>query len=225
MKELPVNERPYEKCRLLGVESLSNAELLAILLRSGTREVNSLELAMRVIKAFEDQGGLTGLQASTQSQLMQIPGIGQVKAAQILACLELGKRIHNVMPALKPLLQSAEAIAEYYQGRFQHCGQEEVHLLFLDNKNRLIQEKLLTKGTVNASLISPRELFIEALKYCAVHVVMVHNHPSGDPAPSQEDILMTSKVKQAGELLDIPLLDHIIMGNPGYVSLHSLGYL
>lgn len=225
MKELPQMERPYEKCLQNGVGSLSNAELLAIILRNGTREVNSLELAMRVLKTFEEQGGLAGLQYSTQASLMQIPGIGQVKSAQIQACIELGKRIQRAEILEQPVFLSADGIAEYYQVQYRNLKQEEVHLLFLDNKNRLIQEMLLTKGTVNASLISPRELFLEALRHCAVHVVMIHNHPSGDPSPSNDDILITEKVKKAGELLDIPLIDHIIMGNPGYLSMHSLGYL
>lgn len=103
--------------------------------------------------------------------------------------------------------------------------QEEMHLIFLDTKNRRIQDVLLTKGTVNASLVSPRELFIEALRYCAVHVVMIHNHPSGDPAPSAEDIAITKKVKEAGELLDILLLDHIIIGGNRYFSMKAAGYL
>lgn len=225
IKDMPREERPYEKGRSLGVQALSNGELLAILLRNGSKEASSLQLAMKVLNFFEKEGGLWGLQHATQASLMQISGIGEVKSLQILACVELGKRLQRSRSAEQPIFQCASAIAEYYRNSFADCGQEEVHLLFLDNKNRLIQEKLLTRGTVNASLISPRELYIEALRHCAVHVVMIHNHPSGDPSPSEEDIRITGKVKEAGELLDVRLLDHIIIGNPGYVSLHSLGYI
>lgn len=225
IKGLPVSERPYEKCLERGASSLSDAELLAVILKSGTRKYNSVEVAREILKLCGDNGRIGNLRRLTLTQLMQIDGIGQVKAIQIHCLAELCSRMSQHVHYDRALLNSPERIAAYYMEPFSQLKQEEMHLVFLDTKNRWIQEVLLTKGTVNASLVSTRELFIEALRYCAVHVVMIHNHPSGDPTPSAEDIAVTKKVKEAGELLDILLLDHIIIGDNRYYSMKAAGCL
>ncbi|MDY2627752.1 MAG: DNA repair protein RadC [Lachnospiraceae bacterium] len=225
IKGLPVSERPYEKCMQRGASSLSDAELLAVILKSGTRRYNSVEVARKILMLCGEEGRLGNLRGLTSAQLMQIEGIGQVKAIQIQCLAELCSRMSEYAVRDRALLNSPEKIAQYYMEPFSRLEQEEMHLVFLDTKNHWIQEVLLTKGTVNASLVSTRELFIEALRNCAVHVVMIHNHPSGDPSPSAEDIAVTRKVKEAGELLDILLLDHIIIGNNRYFSMKAAGYL
>ncbi len=225
MKELPVSERPYEKCMKRGASALSDAELLAVILKSGSRSRNSVEMAREILLLCGAEGKLENLRQLTSAQLMKIDGIGQVKAIQIQCLAELCSRMWEQIPGDRILLNSPDKIAGYYMESMSRLEQEEMHLIFLDTKNRRIQDVLLTKGTVNASLVSPRELFIEALRYCAVHVVMIHNHPSGDPAPSAEDIAITKKVKEAGELLDILLLDHIIIGGNRYFSMKAAGYL
>lgn len=225
IKALPVSERPYEKCLEKGAVSLSDAELLAVILKSGTRKRNSVEVAREILMLCGDDGRIGKLRELTLVQLMQIDGIGQVKAIQLQCLAELCSRMSEYVHCDRALLNSPDRIAEYYMDSFSQLKQEEMHLVFLDTKNRWIKEVLLSKGTVNASLVSTRELFIEALRYCAVHVVMIHNHPSGDPAPSAEDIAVTKKVKEAGELLDILLLDHIIIGDNRYFSMRAAGYL
>ena len=225
IKDLPASERPYEKCMERGASSLSDAELLAVILKSGTRKRNSVGVAREILRLCGDDGRIADLRSLTSAQLMRIEGIGQIKAIQIQCLAELCSRMTACTYSRKVLLNSPERIAEYYMDAFSRLKQEEMHLVFLDTKNHRIQEILLTKGTVNASLVSTRELFMEALRYCAVHVVMIHNHPSGDPTPSAEDIAVTKKVKEAGELMDILLLDHIIIGDNRYFSMKASGYL
>lgn len=225
IKELPVSERPYEKCMEKGSAFLSNAELLAVILKSGTTKRNSVEIAREVLKLCGEEGKLQNLKFLTATQLMQIEGIGKVKAIQIQCISELCSRMAAVWDQEERLLFNTPArIASYYMESMNGLQQEEMHLIFLDTKNRRIKELLLTKGTVNASLISTRDVFLEALRYCAVHMVMIHNHPSGDPTPSTEDIAVTKKVREAGELMDIELLDHVIIGKGRYCSLRSDGY-
>ncbi|MDO5410227.1 MAG: DNA repair protein RadC [Lachnospiraceae bacterium] len=225
MKDFPVSERPYEKCMDKGAASLSDAELLAVILKNGTRTRTSVEVAREILMLCGDDGHIGNLKKLTAAQLMQIDGIGKVKAVQLQCLAELCSRMSGDVYKERQLFNSPERIAAYYMRSLGGLEQEEMHLVFLDTKNRRIQEVLLTRGTVNASLLSTRELFLEALRHCAVHVVMVHNHPSGDPAPSAEDIAVTKKVKEAGELLDILLLDHIIIGADRYFSMKSAGYL
>ena len=224
MKGLPVSERPYEKCMEKGASALSDAELLAVMIKCGTKHRTSVEVAREVLMLCGEPGGLGNLRQLTIAQLMKIEGIGRIKAIQLQCLAELCSRMSVRVYMEKPLLNTPEKIAEYYMEPLSKLEQEEMHLVFLDTKNRRIQDVLLTRGTVNASLVSTRELFIEALRYCAVHVVMLHNHPSGDPSPSPEDIAVTKKVKEAGELLDIRLLDHIIIGDNRYFSMRAAGY-
>ena len=218
MKELSENERPYEKCLRYGATHLSNAELLAVLLRTGTKGLNSLELAQQILQSPSGEDGLLNIHHLTLQKLKSIKGIGTVKAIQILCLSELAKRLAKTSAKEGLIFSLPSTIAEYYMEEMRHQKQEQMKLLMLNTKTKLIGESDISKGTVNASLISPRELFIEALNCGAVSIVLLHNHPSGDPTPSESDILLTKRVKEAGDLIGITLLDHIIIGNNCYVS-------
>lgn len=221
IKDMVAEQRPYEKCEQRGVESLTDIELLAVLLRSGTRDMNSLEVAKRVLYPDGMKGGLISLHGLSVAQLRRIPGIGRVKALQIICIVELSRRLSKSSAAKGPDFSSPAKIAEYYMEDMRHYKQEHMKLLMLNTKSRLLGETEISKGTVNASLISPRELFIEALEKNAVGIILLHNHPSGDPTPSREDILLTKRIKEAGNLIGIELLDHIIIGNHCYTSLYG----
>lgn len=221
MKDMLAEERPYEKCERFGAGSLTDIELLAVLLRTGTKGENSLELARRLL--YPDSGipqkCETHLQDWTKDDLLKIHGIGRVKAIQVLCLCELSKRLSQMNAREELDFSKPGTIAEYYMEDMRHRKQEYMKLLMLNSKSRLIGETEISKGTINMSVVSPRELFIEALQKNAVYIILLHNHPSGDPSPSKDDILVTRRVKEAGELLGIELLDHIIIGDNCYVSL------
>lgn len=225
MKELPLSERPYEKCMHSGPESLSDAELLAVIIRTGGRGETSLELAKRILSECQPQGILSLLHL-TLPELTKIKGIGKVKGIELLCIGELSRRIWKtlVMDQAKAFTEP-KVISGFYMEDMRHMEQEELHLMMLNTKNALIRDSLIFRGTVNMSVASPRELFIEALRCQAVSVVLVHNHPSGDPSPSSEDRKLTARVKEAGTLLGIRLLDHIIIGDQSYFSFKERGIL
>lgn len=225
MKHLPPQMQPYEKCIAYGPGFLTDAELIACILRSGTKEYTSVALAEQLLKLRKGKEGLSGLCSLSYEELTEVPGIGRVKALQIQAVFELAKRMSRTEASKSLNFSNPESIANYYMEDFRHREQENLLLLLLDNKSSLLGEKLLFTGTVNASIVSPREIYLEALKYHAVSIILLHNHPSGDPTPSDADRRMTRKIKEAGEILDILLLDHIILGNRKYVSFHENGYL
>ncbi len=217
MKDIPNAERPYEKCLKQGAEALSDAELLAVLLRTGTKGENVLALAKRLL--YEDGGaGLLGIHQFSFQSLMKLKGIGKVKAVQILCLSELAKRLSQASVEPRLRFSSSQSVAEYYMEDLRHRNQEVMKLLLLNSKAELIDETNISKGTVNASLVTPRELFVEALKKEAVSMILLHNHPSGDPTPSRDDILTTKRISECGLLIGIELLDHIIIGNNCYVS-------
>ena len=220
IKNMPESERPYEKCQKYGVKSLSDAELLAVIIKSGTKNKRSIDLAMQVLGA-DDQDGLAGMCRLTFQDLTKIKGVGTVKALQILCTIELSRRIAKASLGDRYVFDSAEAIAAYYMEDLRHLKQEHLILLMLDTKNHLIADSMITKGTVNAAMISPREIFIEAMKHEAVNIILVHNHPSGHPVPSQADIEITKNIASVGKLLGIHLLDHIIIGNRCYETLSN----
>lgn len=217
MKDIPNAERPYEKFLKQGAEALSDAELLAVLLRTGTKGENVLALAKRLL--YEDGGaGLLGIHQFSFQSLMKLKGIGKVKAVQILCLSELAKRLSKASVEPRLRFSSSQSVAEYYMEDLRHRNQEVMKLLLLNSKAELIDETNISKGTVNASLVTPRELFVEALKKEAVSMILLHNHPSGDPTPSRDDILTTKRISECGLLIGIELLDHIIIGNNCYVS-------
>lgn len=221
MRDLPARTRPYERCLESGPEVLSDLELLAVLLRSGTQGCSALELARKVLKLCPYEEGLGGLSRLTLPDLQQLPGIGPVKAVQICCAGELAKRIARKQHVRRPQFRDAFSIAEYYMENLRHCEQEHVFGMMLDTRNRLLGEEEISRGTVNQSLFSPRELFLKALSYHAVHVILIHNHPSGEAEPSREDLEITKKTFEAGELIGITLLDHIIVGDQCYTSLRN----
>lgn len=216
-------DRPYEKCLAAGPSVLSDSELLAVIIRTGTRGMSAVDLAQQILSLSKNQNGLAGICHLTRQELTKLPGIGEVKAIQILCIAELSKRIATYQAKERIRFQDPATIAGYYMEQLRHAEQEQMICMMLDTKNQLIGEELLTIGTVNSSIISPREIFLSALSYHAVHIILVHNHPSGDPSPSQADFDFTKRINYAGELLDIQLLDHIIIGDQKYVSLKEMG--
>ena len=222
MKEIPAIERPYEKCERRGAESLSDAELLAVLLRTGTRGENALVLAERILY-HAGETGLLSIHQFSRERLKRIRGIGKV--IQISCISELAKRLAKESAHELLSFKDPDSIAQYYMEDLRHDRQERMKLLMLNSRSKLMGETDISKGTVNASLITPRELFIEALQKNAVSIIIMHNHPSGDPAPSTEDMLLTKRIMKAGELIGIELLDHIIIGNNCYISFRKEGML
>ena len=225
MKHLPPQMQPYEKCVAYGPEVLTDAELIACILRSGTKEYTSVALAEYLLKLRKGKEGLQGLCSVSYEELTSVSGIGRVKAIQIQCIFELAKRMSKSEAAKLLKFDEPESIANYYMEDFRYKEQEHLLLLLLDNKSNLLGEKLLFTGTVNASIVSPREIYLEALRYHAVGIILLHNHPSGDPTPSDADRRVTRKIKDAGNLLDVPLLDHIVLGDKRYVSFREEGYL
>lgn len=225
MKGIMEEERPYEKCMRFGASNLTDIELLAVLLRTGTRGENSLELSKKLLHPAFSQEGILTLHHWTLEQLMQVKGIGKVKAVQILCLSELAKRLSKANAQAGLNFSTPSTIAQYYMEDMRHGMQESMKLLLLDTKTRLIGETNISKGTINSTLVSPRELFVEALKKNAVSIILIHNHPSGDPQPSEADVLITRRVFEAGLLIGIELLDHIIIGNNCYISMREKGLL
>ncbi|MGN0158032.1 MAG: DNA repair protein RadC [Brotaphodocola sp.] len=226
MKDLPNDDRPYERCLREGPEVLSDAELLAVILRTGSREDNSLELASKVLALNYPKEGILGLLHLSLPEFMSVKGIGKVKGIQLLCIGELSRRIWKRRTLEQPLVfTDPKAVAEFYQEDMRHLMQEQFHVMMFNSKQILIRELLLSKGTVNASLASPREIMIEALRYQAVSLILVHNHPSGDPEPSSEDVQITMQAAAAGNLIGITVLDHIIIGDNSFVSLKERGFL
>lgn len=227
IKDIPESERPYEKCMRDGESALSDSELLAVILRSGTRGQNSLSLANEILNHMEQSSypGLLGLLHSSLSDLKKIHGIGTVKAVQLKCIGELSKRI--ACAAARPALcfHNPDSIAAYYMEQLRHQEQEVMICMMLDNQNHLLNDIVLSKGTVNATLITPREVYLEALRYHAVSLILIHNHPGGNPAPSQCDRQVTERIFKAGEMLGISLLDHIIIGDHRYISFREQGIL
>ncbi|MBQ1688901.1 MAG: DNA repair protein RadC [Lachnospiraceae bacterium] len=213
LKELPKSERPYEKLELYGAKTLSDAELLAIIIKSGAKGERSVELASRVLNHHSQKSGLVGLNYLTMEELMQIKGIGRVKAIQLLCIAELTKRMAKQKVPEQVTFSNPESIASYYMQDMRCLEYEQAILLLLDSKCHKIKDFIVSQGTVNASIVEPREILVRALQYKAVHMILLHNHPSGDVTPSKEDIILTEKLYQAGELVGVTLLDHIIIGN------------
>ncbi len=217
MKQIPERERPYEKCEREGAAALSDTELLAVLLRSGTKGENALTLSQRILSGSEGIG-ILGLHQFRLNRLRKIRGIGRVKSIQLSCIAELAKRLSKASYSEGVSFDKPASIAEYYMEEMRHKRQEVMKLLMLNSKSRLVGETDISKGTVNASVVTPRELFIEALEKNAVFIILLHNHPSGEVTPSREDLLVTERIKKAGALIGIDLLDHIIIGNNRYLS-------
>lgn len=223
MMLLPADDRPREKLIEHGPDILSNSELLAILIRTGTTERSALDIA----RELTDNGGLYSniAQARSVADLSKIKGLGPAKAATILAAVELGRRVAGADPQKKVKLSSPEACVSYLMPRMRYEQQEKFLVLLLDSKNQLLKCQQVSEGTLNASVVHPREVFAPAMLHRAACVLAAHNHPSGDPAPSIEDRKLTQVLKATGTVMGIPLLDHIIIGDGRYFSFRENGYL
>ena len=224
MKQLPEDEKPYEKTLQYGPTSLTDAELLAVILRTGSKGTSALELSKSVLNEAAAPKGLLGLHQLTVNDLMNIHGIGKVKAVQLKCIAELSRRISRAGISESISFHDPAAVAEYYMETLRHEEQEVLVLTMLNSKGKLIRDTVISRGTVNASLISPREIFIEAIRQQAVSILLLHNHPSGVPDPSRDDVLLTERVKRAGAMLGIELLDHIIIGDRQAVSMREQGF-
>ena len=210
---------PYEKYMKYGSQSLTESELLAIILRTGTRDKNAVELAEEILAlAKTPRTGLLGLYDIPLERLQEVKGVGLVKAIKVKCITELAVRINSACAKEGLRVNNPATIAEYFMEQLRHKRKECVIIACLDAKGQIIHEELLSSGSVNMSLISPREVFLEALRHEAVNIILVHNHPSGDPTPSSCDIEITRRVKSMGELLDVHLLDHVIIGDNCYTS-------
>ena len=219
------DELPYDKFMRLGPEYLSDAELLAIMLRTGTRNKTPIELGRDILKLAGDDMGLLGLYHFNIKALMQIPGIGEVKAVQLLCIAEIAKRTSNMQARPDLTFDKPETVAAYYMERMRHKDTEQLLLVLLDAKRHILNESVLSTGTFNATLISPRDICVRAMRNEASYIVILHNHPSGDPTPSRQDVLVTQKIKEVSDLVEIPLLDHIIIGDKRYTSFIQKGLL
>lgn len=224
VKDLPISERPYEKCEKFGPEALSDAELLAAIIRSGTATEKAVDVGINLLKLSPGEN-LTGLCHLTSAQMQTVSGIGKIKAVQIRCALELAKRLTQSMQEEKTYFHTPDSIAKYYMQELRNLETEHVLLLNLGAKNQLCNKIVLSSGTVNASFCMPRDIFLAALKHHAVKIVLLHNHPSGDPTPSKGDIDNTKQIAEIGDFLGIPLIDHIIIGDNTYVSLREAGFL
>lgn len=212
------NPGPYEIVMDKGAEALTDAQLLAAVLRTGTSGMNATELSGRILDSCKVKKGLPGLFGLTIQELVRIKGVGRVKAVQICCVRELGRRIAKSTFKERLDFSRPETIADYYMRDLMHLENEKVIGAFLDSKCALIEDKVLSVGNVNSSVLTPRDVLIEAIRYRAVSFVLLHNHPSGDPTPSTMDILVTDKIKKAADLVGVSLLDHIIIGNNIYKS-------
>ncbi len=222
IRELPINERPREKLELKGPKMLNNAELIAILLRTGTKEKSAIYLAEQIVHEFPN---LYALKNISLDELMKIKGIGKAKAIQIIAAIELGDRTNQYVLERGMQIKSPIECAEYIAEEVKTLEQEHFIGIYLDTKNRILAKKTLFIGSLNRSLVHPREVFKEALRHGCASIIVVHNHPSGDPTPSPQDISITKRLIEVGELMGIELLDHLVIGTDGYISMKEEKYI
>lgn len=220
IKELPSNERPYEKMKAFGEEVLSNAELLAIIIKTGTKEENSLQIANRVLSMISSFSDIYNLSIE---DLKKIKGIGEVKAIQIKALCEIAKRISSSFDISKYKIKSYKDVVNLLMDEMKFQKQEIVKVILLNTKNYIVKIKDIVKGEPNYASVTPKAIFTEAIKMQVGKLIVVHNHPSGDPTPSMADINFTNKLIEIGEILGIEVLDHIILGNNKYKSIISRG--
>ena len=224
VRDLPTTERPREKLLLYGPESLSNTELLAILLRNGTREKSVLSVAEEILAKIKERG-LRAMVHMSVAELAKIPGVGQVKAATLQAAVELGRRLSREEAAEIKVIHSPDDVARFAMPRFRFAQREHFAVLLLNTKNHVLGMPDVSIGSLSASVVHPREVFRAAIDHAAAAMILLHNHPSGDPAPSNEDRAVTSRLVKAGKIMDIPVLDHVIIGRERFFSFKDKGLL
>jgi DNA repair protein RadC len=217
--DLPLDERPRERLIKFGAESLSNAELLAIILRTGTQSDNVINLSNRILKDYT----LPQLSRANVSELSKIHGIKTAKATQIAAAFELARRLESHSDKPKPKIKTQEDAYKLIAPKLRNLKKETFKALYLDTKNQLIKMETISIGSLDASVVHPREVFKKAIQESAAAIILAHNHPSGDPEPSPEDIELTKRLLESGNLIGIEVLDHIIVGDGEYVSLKEKG--
>lgn len=220
IRDLPRGERPRERLRDYGPGALSSAELLAIVLRTGAGGESVLAVATRLLSRF---GGLVGLARAGHADLCAEHGLGPAKAAQLQAALELGKRLASTQPEERPVVRSPADVAGLLLAEMGLLEQEHLRVVLLNTRNQVLAVEEVYRGSVNSSLVRAAEVLREAVKRNATAIIIVHNHPSGDPAPSPEDVQMTERLVEAGRLLDVEVLDHVVIGQQRWVSLKQLG--
>ena len=222
IRDVVKDDQPRERLLIEGVSSLSNTELLAVLLRTGTKEESVLAFAGRILHHFD---GLRMLKDATVEELTNINGIGIAKAAQLIAAFELGRRMVRLEYKERYSIRSPEDCANYMMEEMRFLQQEHFVCLYLNTKNQVMHRQTVFIGSLNASIVHPREVFREAFRRSAASIICLHNHPSGDPAPSREDIEVTKRLAECGKIMGVDLLDHIIIGEHRFVSLKEKGYI
>lgn len=222
IKEFPEEERPREKLMKYGVRNLTDAELLAIILRTGTRNHTAISLAHHIVKNHRQ--GIRYLYTATIEELSEIKGVGVAKATQIKAAIELGRRLSTQSP-MNTTIKSPLDVVDYLMEEMKYSMEENFNIVLLNTKNRVISVENITKGIVNASLVHPREVFKIAIRKSSTSIILAHNHPSGDPTPSKEDKAITQKLVDSGSIIGIQVLDHIVIGDGNYLSFKEMGIL
>jgi DNA repair protein RadC len=220
VREIPEEDRPRERLSLAGPEALRDAELLAILFRTGTRTLGAVALADKVILHF---GNLRSLARASLEELQQVKGVGKVKSIEIKAALELGKRLANFTDRGRTRIHTAQDVVDILMVKFKDYENEVFKCLLLNTKNDVMKIVDISQGSLDGTLAVPRDVFRQAVRDGASAVILCHNHPSGDPAPSSDDIHLTQRLKESGELLGIRVLDHVIFGDGSHVSLNERG--
>ncbi len=219
-------EKPREKCRRYGVKSLTDQELLAILLRTGAKDKTVLELSEEILHINPLYDGLVGLAHVSEAEYRRIPGVGSVRAMELCAIGEISARIWKRRRRVSEInFRDPDSVAGYLKEDMRHLDYETVHILYLDNHKRLIRDFIVSKGTCSQTALSPREIFAEGIRISAVCMIMAHNHPSGDPEPSDEDVHFTRDLELAGRMVGIQLIDHIIIGDNQYYSFRKQGLI
>ncbi|PKG21694.1 RadC family protein [Niallia nealsonii] len=222
IRDFPNDERPRERFIKYGPESLSNHELIAIIIQTGSKNESVLSLANKLLAHFD---GLRLLKDASLDELKTIKGIGTVKAIQLLASIELGRRVSNLVYSDRYCIRSPEDAAKYMMNDMRFLTQEHFVCLYLNTKNQVMHKQTIFIGSLNASIVHPREVYKEAFRRSAASIICLHNHPSGDPSPSREDIEVTKRLVECGKIIGIDLLDHIIIGENKFVSLKEKGYV
>lgn len=220
--DLPKNERPRERLARYGADTLSNAELLAIILRTGTKNENIITLCNKLIK---ETGGLNGLLNMNLDEFMELRGIGKAKATQLMALSELSKRFKTYRAGDMYKISQPKEAADYVMEDMKSLDVEHLKVIMLNTKNMVISVRDVSIGSLNSSIVHPREVFCEAIKKRSASIIICHNHPSGDPTPSNEDINITNRLRECGKIIGIELIDHLIIGNGIYISLKEKGIL
>jgi DNA repair protein RadC len=220
--DMPPDDRPRERLEQSGPESLTTPELIAILFRTGTAKRNAVQLAEAL---FKDLGGLAGIATASLEELSSVHGIGRVKAIEVKAAVELGKRLSATSEDVKPIIRSPDDVAKLMMADLRYETREHLYALVLDARNQVRHRRLISTGTLTESLVHPREVFREAIRFSAAAIVLVHNHPSGDPDPSPADIATTRRLIEGGKLLGMEVLDHVIVGDGRWCSMKQRGLL